>query len=54
MLWYLMPPQPLAKFIAFSANDHGCSGRTKDLILNCVHPLFLKAKNAAIGKDNLN
>ena len=40
----------LAKFITFSANDCGYTG--KDLIVNWVHPLFLKAKTAASNQDN--
>ena len=43
---------PLAKFITFSANDCGQSGSAKDLIVNWVHPLFLKAKASASKEDN--
>ena len=43
---------PLAQFITFSANDCGYSGSTKDLIVNWVHPLFLRAKAAASKEDN--
>ena len=42
----------LAKFITFSANDCHYSGSTKYLIVNWVHPLFLKAKEAASKEDN--
>jgi hypothetical protein len=43
---------PLAKYITFAANDCGYSGSAKDLIVNWVHPLFLKAKSAASREDN--
>ena len=43
---------PLAKFITFAANDCGYSGSTQDLIVNWVHPMFLKAKSAASAADN--
>ena len=42
----------LDKFITFSANDCGCSRSAKDLIVNRVHPLFLKAKAAVRKEDN--
>ena len=41
---------PLAKFITFSANDCVHSGCTKDLIMNWIDLLFLKAK-ATASKD---
>ena len=38
---------PISKFITIAANDCGYEGTTQDLIVNDVHPLFLKAKEAA-------
>ena len=43
---------PLAKFIAFSANDCGYRRRAKDLMVNWAHPLFLKSKATASKEDN--
>ena len=40
---------PLAKFITFC----GYSGSAKDLIVNLVHPLFLKAKQLQARFDDL-
>ena len=45
---------PLSKFIHFAANDCGYTGTSKDLIVNWIHPLFLKAKSAASKEDNPN
>ena len=45
---------PLSKFIHFAANDCGYSGSRRDLIVNWVHPLFLKAKSSASKEDNPN
>ncbi len=45
---------PLAEFITLAANDCGYSGTAKELIVNYVHPLFLKAKAAASKEDNPN
>lgn len=45
---------PLSKFITFAANDCGYSGTTKDLVVNWIHPFFLKAKAAASKSDNPN
>ena len=45
---------PLLKFIHFAANDCGYHGLKKDLIVNWIHPLFLKAKSAASQGDNPN
>ncbi len=45
---------PLASFITFAANKCGYSGTAKDLIVNWVHPLFLKAKAKASKQDNPN
>ena len=44
----------LSKFITFAANDCNYNGTTEDLIVNWVHPLFLKAKAAASKEDNPN
>ena len=33
----------LAKYINLAANDYGYGGTTEDLIVNDIHPLFLKA-----------
>ena len=38
---------PLDKWIIIDSNDCGYGGKTKELIVNYVHPLFLKAKSAA-------
>ena len=45
---------PLSKFIHFAANDCGYCGSRRDLIVNWVHPLFLKAKSSASKEDNPN
>jgi hypothetical protein len=45
---------PLSCFITFAANSCGYSGTTKELIVNWVHPLFLKAKAEASKADNPN
>jgi len=45
---------PLARFITLAANDCGYGGSTKELIVNWVHPLFLKAKAEASKEDNPN
>ena len=45
---------PLSKFIHFAANDCGYHGSKKDLIVNWIHPLFLKAKSTASQEDNPN
>jgi hypothetical protein len=45
---------PLAEFITLAANDCGYSGTTEELIVNYVHPLFLKAKAAVSKEDNPN
>ena len=37
-----------------AANDYGYSGTSEDLIVNHVHPLFLKAKASAREEDNPN
>ena len=38
---------PLAKYITIASNTCGYGGTTEELILNYVHPLFLKYKYAA-------
>ena len=43
---------PLDKCITFSANDCCYNGSAKDLIMNWVHPIFLKAKVVASKEDN--
>ena len=45
---------PLSRFITFAANSCGYSGTTKELIVNWVHPLFLKAKAEAFKADTPN
>ena len=45
---------PISKFITLAANGCGYEGTTQDLIVNHVHPLFLKAKASAIQEDNPN
>ena len=44
---------PLSRFISFAANSCGYSGTTRKLIVNWVHPLFLKAKAEASKADNI-
>ena len=45
---------PISNFITLDANYCGCEGTTKDLIVNYLHPLFLKSKEAASQDDNPN
>ena len=45
---------PIYKFITLAANYCGYLGSSEDLIVNHVHPLFLKSKAAASAKDNPN
>ena len=45
---------PLSKDINLAANNCGYGGTIEDLIVNYVHPLFLKAKSATIQEDNSN
>ena len=40
----------LYKFITFAANNYRYTGKTYDLIVNCVHTVFLNTK-AAASKD---
>ncbi len=42
----------LAKYITLAANDCGYSGSAEELIVDYVHPLFLKAHSAASKLDN--
>jgi hypothetical protein len=42
----------LAKYITLAANDYGYSGTVEELIVNYVHPLFLKAHSAVSKLDN--
>jgi hypothetical protein len=42
---------PLAKYITLAAHDCGYSGTAEELIVACVHPLFLKAHSAASKAD---
>ena len=44
----------ISKFITLAANDCGYSGTSEYLIVNHIHPLFLKAKASAIAEDNPN
>ena len=45
---------PIYNFITLAANDCVYEGTTKDLIVNYVHPLFLKSKPASSQADNPN
>ena len=45
---------PLAILITLSINYCGYKGTTKDMVVNWVHPLFLKAHTKASKEDNLN
>ena len=45
---------PLSRFITLAANSCGYTGTTQELIVNWVHPLFLKAKAEASKSDNPN
>jgi len=45
---------PLARYITLAANDCGYSGTAEELIVDYVHPLFLKAKSSASREDNPN
>ena len=48
---YLMA-SALANYITLSVNDCGYGGMEEELIVNYVHPLFLKAKSAASQEYN--
>jgi len=43
---------PLSRFIHFAANECGYAGTREDLVVNWVHPFFLKAKSEASKGDN--
>jgi hypothetical protein len=43
---------PLAKYLTLSTNYCIYSGTVEELIVNYVHPLFLKAHSAASKLDN--
>ena len=45
---------PQDKYITISANDRGYGGTAEELIVNYVHPLFLKAESDASLEDNMN
>ena len=45
---------PWYKYITLAANNFGYGGMAEELILNYVHPLFLKAKSAASREENPN
>ena len=45
---------PLSCFISFAANSCGYSSTTQELIVNWIHPLFLKAKAEVSKADNPN
>ena len=45
---------PLSRFITLAANSCGYAGTTQELIVNWVHPLFLKAKAESSKSDNPN
>ena len=43
---------PLSKYITLAANDCGYDGMAEELIVQYVHPLFLRAHSAASKEDN--
>ena len=45
---------PLVQYITLGDNDYVYSGTTEELIINYIHPLFLKAKPYASKDDNRN
>ena len=45
---------PLLRFINFAANDCGYSGTKFELVVNLVHPLFLKTYSKASMQENSN
>ena len=45
---------PISNFITLAAYDCVYEGKTKYIIINYVHPLFLKSKAAASQADNPN
>ena len=44
----------LANYTTLAADDFVYGGTAEDLIINYIHPLFLKAKSAASREDNPN
>ena len=44
----------LAKYITIDANNCVYGGTAEELIVNYIHPLFLKAKSAVSREDNPN
>lgn len=44
----------LTKFIDIAVKDSGYTGNSEELLLNYVHPLFLKARTEASKGDNLD
>ena len=49
-----LPDIPISEFITLAANDCGYEGTNQDIIVNYMHPLFIKAKSAASKEDNKN
>ena len=45
---------PISNFVTLDANYCGYSGTIEDLIINYVHPLFLKSKAGASQDYNPN
>ena len=45
---------PLYIFITLASNDCIYEGTTKEIIVNCFHPLFLNAHAEASKEDNPN
>jgi hypothetical protein len=43
---------PLSKYITLAANDCGYDGMAEELMVQYVHPLFLRAHSAASKEDN--
>ncbi len=43
---------PLSKYITLAENDCGYDGTAEELIVQYVHPLFLRAHSAASKEDN--
>ena len=43
---------PLDNYITITANHCRCGSTAEELILNYIHPFFLKAKSTASQEDN--
>jgi hypothetical protein len=43
---------PLSKYITLAANDCWYDGTAEELIVQYIHPLFLRAHSAASKEDN--